>query len=302
MLDALEHFLDGDRDTERRRQLAERHAAAAREAAEVALAHGLDATDARRRALREAGHALALDAENASAAATLVRLLTEPPDEMPPDALAELRAASQATQRATARGALLGYLAWFAFVPFGFWMGVRSPRVAIACALLWATAAFSAHLALKRAGTSHGARAAAIAATAAAASLTCVVGGPYVLVPTLAVINVMLWLLVSSRAWRPLVIGLGVATVLAPAALDWAHVVRFYNFRDGRVTILQGMLDFPPVATHALFLAASVALVAVTAILITRFRDNLDDAERRLHMQAWQLKHVVPQAKRPFSG
>jgi hypothetical protein len=112
------------------------------------------------------------------------------------------------------------------------------------------------------------------------------------------VINVMLWLLVSSRPWRPLVIGLGVATILAPAALDWTHVVRFYNFRDGRVTILQGMLDFPPVATHALFLAASVALVAVAAILITRFRDNLHDAERRLHLQAWQLKHVVPYKRR----
>ena len=294
MLDALERFLEGDRDLERRRELGEVHARAAREAAEAAL--GRDEPDARRRALQEVGRALALDPENRAATETLVRLLVAPPAAVPPDAQAAMSASARATERATARGALVGYLAWFAFVPFGFWMGVRSVPLAVASGVAWAAAAASAHVALRHAGAARWPRALAMVATSSAAAVTSAICGPYVLVPTLAVINVILWLLVSGRAWRPLIVALGALSVLAPAALDWAHVIRFYHFRDRRVTILQGLLDFTPVATHALLLAASLALVAVAALLVTRFRDHLDDAERRLHLQAWQLEQLVPRA------
>ena len=54
------------------------------------------------------------------------------------------------------------------------------------------------------------------------------------------------------------------------------------------------MLDFPAVPTHAFLVAASLALVGVAAVLITRFRDHLTEAEQRLHLQAWQLEQLVP--------
>jgi hypothetical protein len=104
---------------------------------------------------------------------------------------------------------------------------------------------------------------------------------------------------VCDRSRRRMIIGLGVLTILVPAVLEWTQVLHFYNFRDGHVTILQGMLDFTPVPTHAFFLAASLALVGITAVLITRFRDTLTEAERRLHLQAWQLKQLVPRADVP---
>ena len=294
MLGALDQFLEGDRDLERRRELASEHAARAQTRTERALSEADDATQARRDALQEIGRALALDPENPLAMETLVRLLVTPPREIPADALAALRESERATQRATSRGALVGYLAWFAFVPFGFWMGVRSVSAAIASAIVWALAAASTSIALRQAGTL--ARALALLATAAAAGVTSMICGPYVLVPTLAVINVILWLLVGSRSARPVVIGLACLSILAPAALDWTRLVRFYHFRDGHVTLLQGLLDFPPVATHALLLAASLALVGVAAVLVTRFRDHLDETERRLYVQAWQLEQLVPRA------
>ena len=294
MVEAIERYLDGDRDMARRRELADEHAKLAQAAARRIV--GYDDPGDRRLALQEAGRALALDPHNAIAAEALVHLLTQPPKEMPAEALAELAAGSRATQRDTARGAVVGYLAWFAFIPFGFWMGVRSVRFAIVSGVVWALAALTTRFALRRAPSLYGWRAIAMITTAAAASVTCAVCGPYVLVPTVAVINVILWLLVSPKAWRAVILGLGVLSILVPATLDWTNVVRFYNFRDGHVTILQGMLDFHPIATHALLLAASLGLVAVAAVLITRFRDTLDAAEHRLHVQAWQLKQLVPHA------
>ncbi|HSQ62403.1 MAG TPA: serine/threonine-protein kinase [Polyangiaceae bacterium] len=294
LLAALERFLDGDRDLERRRQLAQEHAAAAASASRVALGSGASRTEARSRALREVGRALALDPTNAEAMSTLVALLTEPPREAPEEVIAEMHASSRETLRGTARGALLGYLAWFLFVPFGFWMGVRNVTASAIASGLWALAAVSTYAALRRPDPRGQLHLLGLITTTAAACVTCMVCGPYVLVPTLAVINVILWLLVSPRSLRPTIIGLGCLTVLLPAALDWTHLVRFYNFRDGRVTILQGMLDFPPAGTHALLFAASLALVGVAAVLITRFRDNLTEAEHRLHVQAWQLRQLVP--------
>lgn len=296
LLDALERFLDGDRDLDQRRRAAQAHAALAAAAAEDALGQSADATGARQRALLEVGRALALDPANPDSMGVLVRLLTEPPRELPAEALAEMRAQGKNTRHAAAKGALYGYLAWFVFLPFRYWMGIRDPRLATLASALWVAAAVSSFLAFR-----HGSQRLwpGIVTTAAAACVTSAVCGPYVLVPTLAVINVILWLLYCDRAERPTIIVLGGLTVLVPATMEWAGVLHFYNFRDGRVTILQGMLDFPPAATHAFLLVTSLMLVGIAAALVTRFRDHLTDAERRLHMQAWQLRQLVPRAPDP---
>ncbi len=293
LLDALERYLDGDRDLERRRHLAQEYATAARKAADDALAAAVHPTEARREALSGVGRALALDPGNEDAMRTLVRLLTEPPRTMPEEALAEMRASSQATRRATSRGAMAGYLAWFLLVPFELWMGVRSVAGMLVTSLLWAAAAFAARSAFRRPDPGGKPAYAALIATSLAACSTSAVCGPFVLVPTLAVINVTLWILVSDRSLRRAIVGLAGLTILIPAVLEWTRVFHFYNFRDGRVTILQGMLDFRPVPTHAFLFAATLALVGIAAGLTARFRDTLTAAERRLHMQAWQLRQLV---------
>lgn len=293
LLDELERFLDGDRDLARRRELAAEHARSAALAASEAFDEQSDSTEARRRALHHAGRALALDASNQQALDTLVRLLTKPPRQLPAEALAEIRLASRRSERSVATGATLGYLAWFVFLPFGFWMGVRSPLTAVVASVLWASAALSAY-ALRRSRAADQVRYAGFVATAVAASAASTVCGPYVLVPTLAVINVVLWLLLPGRTHRLTIVGLGWLTILVPAVLEWTHVVRFYHFHGDQVTIVPSMLDFPAIPTHAFLLLASLALVTVAAFLITRFRNDLTEAETQLHLQAWQLRQLVP--------
>lgn len=293
MIEALERLLDGDRDLERRRLLAEDLAMAAKIAADEALGEAIDSTEARKRALSDVGRALALDPHNERAMRTLVRLLTEPPRTLPEEALADMHASSQSTRHATSRGVMLGYLAWFLLMPFELWMGVRSVPMAILTALLWTTAALAAYQALRRSDVGRKSGYGALFATALAACSTSAVCGPFVLVPTLAVINVTLWILVSDRSLRPAIVALGALTILVPAVLEWTSVLHFYNFRDGHVTMLQGMLDFEPVPTHAFLAAATLALVGIAASVTSRFRDTLTEAEQRLHMQAWQLKQLV---------
>src|SRR5579859_1877395 len=67
LVDAVESYLDGDRDLELRHALAEEHAKAAIEHAAGAARPGAEGTACRSRALREVGRALALDPTNVDA-------------------------------------------------------------------------------------------------------------------------------------------------------------------------------------------------------------------------------------------
>jgi hypothetical protein len=57
-----------------------------------------------------------------------VQLLVEPPAEPPPEALAALQAADDATRRLNMRQATVAFPTFLATVPLVFWMGVRDWR------------------------------------------------------------------------------------------------------------------------------------------------------------------------------
>ena len=90
LCDALEHFLDGDRDLMMRREMAEEHVLRAREAPSHAVA------------LQEAFRALALRPDDGETRGLVARLLLEAPDEVPEGARAELEASRAATREAAA--------------------------------------------------------------------------------------------------------------------------------------------------------------------------------------------------------
>ena len=101
MQEAIERYLDGERDAERRSDLAKAHAAAAAEAFAAAAKAGPKGEPDRVRGLRELGAALALEPSNEETLQTLMRVLIEPTGDLPPQAEAEL----DALQAAIARGA-----------------------------------------------------------------------------------------------------------------------------------------------------------------------------------------------------
>ena len=97
----IEQFLDGHQDVERRRKMADSHAADA--AASATLAEAGD-VEARSRALRQAGAALALVPAHRQALGTLARVLLSPPKSMPEAARAEFVERARVVERSSARG------------------------------------------------------------------------------------------------------------------------------------------------------------------------------------------------------
>ncbi|MBL8947612.1 MAG: serine/threonine protein kinase, partial [Myxococcales bacterium] len=71
-----------------------------------------------------------------------------------------------------------------------------------------------------------------------------------------------------------------------------------YGFVGGTLAILPRMTELPELQSMVLLWTASLAAVVVPAMLVSRTRDALRDAERRLAVLAWQLRQLVPQQAR----
>ena len=105
LAERIERYLDGDRDLERRRELA------ATSIAEAHTALASDVVGGRARAMQAAGRALALDPESHDAAALVTRLMLEPATRLPPELEEELSASEARVQRRQSRVATLSFIA-----------------------------------------------------------------------------------------------------------------------------------------------------------------------------------------------
>ncbi len=132
---AVESYLDGDRDLERRRDLAAAAAREARAAAERAFeATGTEEEALRKDALRAVVRSLALDPEQRDARSTFVRLLVEAPKDPPAAVRDDMAAWAAETRREGLRFGIWGLLAWCAAIPAALALGVRNAPAAVAAA------------------------------------------------------------------------------------------------------------------------------------------------------------------------
>ena len=288
--DAIERFLDGDRDLELRRQYAHNHAEAAARAADRALA-GED--DARALAMCEVGRALGLEPGNAVAMQTLARLLESPPRELPPEAAEALERANEEQIRIGQRNGAFGYLSWFLYVPLLAWMGIQHwGWIAISSALMIAAASFELRLSRKRIGS----KVLLLSAGLGTFALSSLYGlfGAYAFLPTVMVGQVVAISQSPYKQHRLFAVIAGCLGILIPALLEWNGVIPTTTvFADNAITIVPAMMDFPPVAARVVLLAASIGLIVTPMLLIGRVRDSLTEAERRIQLQAWHLRQLV---------
>jgi serine/threonine protein kinase len=296
LLEAVERVLDGDRDMEIRKERSRDHARLAATHAEQALAAGTDSTRARTLALRDAGRAIALDPSNSEAVSTLIQLLTEPPREVPPEALAEL-----ARERLTSLGtgdriATRAFMSWFLLAPLGLLMGVRSWPAAMVTTGAWMVAAAVSYFAGRQARPHAKASLPMMITGAFAITCTTSLFGPYFFLPGFAVIYGMMFVLVPpDRSRRGLVVLFSLLTILVPAALAWLNVIpQPYELGGDRIVIHGNMLHVPPLPTQLFLLASSLAVVLTACLMTARVHDALAEAQKRLHIQAWQLRQLLP--------
>lgn len=287
----LEAYLSGDLDAERRRSLAKKHALLAREAAGRALLPTGSIED-RQFALREVGRSLALDPEDPEALALLVRLVTAPPNEMPPDVVEEMASFEHRRgERAGRRGALLFALAAAIFVlPSAFFMGVRNPTFVAVNVILWGLAPTAIFF-----GRRLPSWLSPVVAYAAVMS-SAMIYGPFLSVPAIASVVTVAFVLTGRRSIRIFSVLLAILTLVLPVVLERVGVLPpSFAFEGDKLVILARAVSLPAFAGTVLLTVSHVAMVLFVAYYVAGSKDTLDRVEVQNRLQSWQLRQLVPQ-------
>ena len=297
MSDAIERFLDGDRDLERRREMAEAHAAAAAAAVEIVAAGGEDALRARANAMREAGAALALDPSHAGAMVTIERLL-EIPATMSADAQREFHESRRPAERAYRRAMFFAYIGILSFAPVVLTLGILD--------WLWytiGTALMAASAILGWWSWRHEMDRRIAFLVYVVGSISIMFSGKLmgwsILVPGIAATHTLGFFIFGSRRMRIPALVLGTMTVIIPFALhSLGWVTPAYVFEGGVMRVVPRMANFPPGLTLMFLLVANLTMIVAPAAVMSRFRDALSAAEKRIFLHAYNLRQLVPDQAR----
>ncbi len=296
--EAVERFLDGDRDVALRREAAD---AAAREAAVLTdAALGPDGSDTlRSEAMQRLGRALMLDPQHNGAMQTLVRLLVTPPRTPPPEVKATLHHDWTRRVRALARVGVWSYLACLALLPGLWWLGVRDPQVLAVVALITTGAAAVAwYQATRRTPSDFAGYLMLLLSTLAIASVG-VLTSPLLVVPTAVLVNTLVFLAHGDRMNRRAIVATGVAGMFAQLALEALDVL------PRTFAIERGTLTLHPVATHlhgagllAVVTGTQALALVIASLALAAARASANRELTRLTMLAWNLKQIAPSAAR----
>jgi serine/threonine-protein kinase len=286
--DAVQLFLDGDRDIGLRKDIAETELAIAR----AAIASGTG-TNQRRAAIRAAARALALDPTAREPAELIGRLMLEPPADTPPDVVAELERQDLETLKASARFGTTAAIAYLLFLPFLYWMGFRAAwmhvTVAALCAFIIAVEQllaprnpfWSGYLAV-------GGHLATMAVFSWEVSPVLLGVGPA---------TVMVMLMAHHPRLIPprLLAALAVLATLSPWLLEAAGArSAVVSTHGGDYVLHTGAAALDPSATIVATVLYFLSVVGLALFLSRSQEKERSDARRKLQIQAWQLRQLVP--------
>ncbi|CAN5912300.1 hypothetical protein BH11MYX3_BH11MYX3_15510 [soil metagenome] len=293
--EAVQQFLDGDRDFVLRRELARSELQAARNA----LAAGSGEKE-RQIAIRAAARALAFDPTSPQPADLLGRLMLEPPTTVPKEVEDELAKADLESLKKSARFGTLAALAYLLFFPIMFFIVFREAWYHIAgpglCACI---VGIELGIAPKN---PYWSGYLAITANLLMIALLSRIVSPFLIGAGPATVIVML--LANHRrlinTW--LLAGLTVLATLTPWLLELVGVLSPHAFVEGDSFIFRtaaGNLN----TMGALFgLVLYIVVLIGLATLLARIQDNERRAVRRnLQVQAWQLKALIPRQESSVS-
>jgi len=290
--DALERFLDGDRDLELRKRMAADHA----RTAQGILSRANISADDRMACMSELGRALALDPGNATGMETFVRLLQVPMSEIPAEVEREVSQHQDRTLALVRRSGSLAYASFVLFLPLLVWMGVRDWG-AVAAMMLFAAISTATSLFARSGKMFTALFYSTLITSTVAIGLSARLFGPFVLTASVAAVNVLGLCLIRPRrgAPWPLLASVGSAAVLVPAFLEtMGWLSPSYLFDAGTITILPHMVDLRQVPTTLVLLLVSLAVIAFPAAVFGLTRSALDRAELELRVQAWHLRGLAP--------
>ncbi|TMQ06301.1 MAG: hypothetical protein E6J90_46710 [Deltaproteobacteria bacterium] len=283
----IQDYLDGDRDLERRRELAAQQVVRAR----AALASG----DPARRgdAVHAAGRALALDPELAEAADLVTALIVEPPRELPPALVESLDAAERAANRVRAKTAAIAFAAVLPFIAVVPLFEIRSWPLLLGFNAAVAGMAVVSWLSYRR-----GAPFAPVSlvTTFATTLLVSRLAGPFLAMPVVIGGIAVALMAITPLLRRPWIVIAWIAlAMIAPIALEAVGALgRTYWWEGDTIRIRSAVVGGGATTLEIALVVANVLFIAMTALFARATNRDRRTAERRLHIQAWHLRHLLP--------
>ena len=293
--EAVQRYLDGDRDTEHRRTLAAKHI----ENGMTALQRTEGSSSVNKAtALRELGRSLALDPSNDGALDTIVSLLVEPPTEVPQEVREEIDASHVLRMRATAEAGLVAFPAGTGvFLLLLFWMGITSwPTTALIVVLMMtATALCVVQVRHPTSAKSYVIMSSVAFAYVAISRLF----GAFILVPSLTMSAAMVYAAHPRPRTQRVSLFIMSSATIAPLVLEGLGVLpRSYVFHDGVMTVVSQLSVLNETTTMTFLTLTSTALLYAAWWVIQQVVNALKEADERLCLQAWQLRQLVPEQAR----
>jgi hypothetical protein len=288
LADEVQRFLDGDRDLERRRELAAEHAARATKAFEV------DNELTRTEAMREAGRAIALDPRNREAQEMLARLLLKLPDTIPPavrQKVAEEREASARTLLSAGRSA---YVLFMVLVPFIKLLGAATWPLATLELMLFVQLAITTVALHMRRTIPSALYAVGFCTHCLMLAVVGVLIGPIFIVPVLIFGSLAVFLQMPTIRFTKLVLVTHLLPVVLPLVLELTGVVpATFHVVGDTLSIHPWAIDISATALVVILLGSAAIQLVSNAYIVIAQRADQERRQELVHLQSWQLGRLV---------
>ncbi|HUS29569.1 MAG TPA: serine/threonine-protein kinase [Kofleriaceae bacterium] len=306
MQEAINRYLEGDREHEARRQLAAKHMDAARIALGKAAGPNADFEKYRGRAITDLGRALALDPGNTEYLALLGELMNAQTSQTPAAVVQQIEDDNQRVIHAGAKHSATAIVSWWLFLPILLWLGIRDAWQMWLIGVPVTVSALIGLVMVRQKRIGNGIQIVAIFFMLLATMAVSRIYGPFVLLPTLICTYAIVLQAHPTRMMR--IAGAVIATIAitVPALLEWMGALpASYRFEDGAWKIVPQLVDLPKTGTNVFLIAANLAMIIVPCLFIAKLRDELSRAQIRLAVQAWHWQNLGaqligrPEATRP---
>jgi serine/threonine-protein kinase len=285
--EAVQRYLDGNRDVALRRRLATDELAIAR----AALGTG-DGPHQRRDAMRAAARALALDPTSREPADLVGALMLQIPAETPPEVEHELYQMDIHSLHTSTRFAMLAAIAYLGFFPLLYWIGFRELWYLVAGPSICAVILFSQLVVAPRNIFASGYI--AIAGNVAMFALFATMVSPAILGPGPPIIMITL-LVAHRRLIHPwLLAALTVVGVMSPWIWQLVNGELPISVSGTAIVIHTAATQLDTLATVVGLGIYIVSLAVLATMLSLSQYDEQHEVRRVLQLQSWQLRQLVP--------
>jgi serine/threonine-protein kinase len=297
MHEAINRYLEGDRETEQRRQLAAQHMTTARIALGTATtARSVDDAEKERGvAMSELARAVALDPTNSENVSMLADIMANPPGDVPIAVEEHFEAEAQRIMKFGAAQGLVSMALWLVTLPYFLAVGFAHPWQAALVSVPVAVMSVLAYT-MMRGYNARWIQYASIAMLNVCAMMVARFAGPFVLVPTILATNAIVLQTHPRRRLRGFAISCAVVVMVIATVIEWTGILpSSYVFEGGVWTIVPQMVELPRVGSFVFMTIVAVSMIVVPAAFIARLRNDLTDAQVKLAVQAWHFRRLGAQ-------